>query len=93
MFHQKALEMTAISFAIFVLISIGILFKQASPQDECNTNVIGKHFIIGFTENLGTLQFEFTQLHLLLVSFTPHVTQVKISSRFILKSYSIFFIQ
>ena len=82
--------MTAISFAIFVLISIGVLFKQASPQDECNTNVIGKHFIIGFTENYGTIQFEFTELHLLLVSFNPHVTQVKISSRFILNDSTLF---
>ena len=82
--------MTAISFAIFVLISIGVLFKQASPQDECNTNVIGKHFIIGFTENYGAIQFEDTELHLLLVSFNPHVTQVKISSRFILNDNTLF---
>ena len=85
--------MTAISgtyLSYLVLIFIAILFKQISSQDDCKANVIGKHFIIGFTDNYGLNEVNNTELHLLMVSFNPEVTQVKISSKYMLSDNTMF---
>ena len=83
--------MTSIFNASLVLISIVVLLiNQVSSQNECNANVIGKHFVIGFTENYGSIQFENTELHLLLVSFNSQETQVKISSKYTLSDNTVF---
>ena len=70
--------------ACVVLICTAILIKQASTQTECNSNVIGKNFIIGFTDNYGVVANHKTELHLLLVSFNSHVTQVEVSSNYLI---------
>ena len=70
-----------ISFPFFFT-SITLLI-QVVTQNECNSNVLGKKFVIGFPDNYGLIEPNI-ELHILLVSFNTEMTEVKLSSKFLL---------
>ena len=74
---------------LFCVISIAILIGSVSTQNECNSNVLGKNFVIGFTDNIG-LAIPNIELHILLVSFNTEMTEVKFSSKFLLNDSTLF---
>ena len=75
------------SFLIFA-ISIALLVGNVSSQSDCNSNVLGKNFVIGFPESIE--EFRSFVLHILLVSFNTQLTEVKLSSKFLLNDGTTF---
>ena len=74
---------------LFLLISTTLLIQTAPTQYKCNSNVLGKKFVIGFPDNYGLLESN-TELHILLVSFNTELTEVKLSSKFLLNDNATF---
>ena len=68
---------------LFCVISITIFIGSVSTQNECNSNVLGKNFVIGFPDNYGLIEPNI-ELHILMVSFNTELTEVKLSSKFLL---------
>ncbi|KAI6654038.1 hypothetical protein LOD99_2885 [Oopsacas minuta] len=66
---------------LFILFSMGILLEPVGARSECNSNVLGKNFVLGFPDNYA-LQNPNIQLHILLVSFNTEMTQVKLTGKF-----------
>ena len=74
---------------VLLVISITILVGSVNTQNECNSNVLGKTFVIGFPDN-AELVVPNSELHILLVSFNTEQTEVKLSSRFLLNDNTTF---
>ncbi|KAI6654035.1 hypothetical protein LOD99_2882 [Oopsacas minuta] len=74
---------------IICFISASTLIGPVFLLDECNSNVLGKNFVLGFPDNYE-LQEPNIQLHILLVSFNTEMTQVKLTGKFPLSNGSTF---
>ena len=74
---------------LFIFTYITLLVQAVSTQNECNSNVLGKNFVIGFPDNYG-LYTSNIELHILLVSFNTKLTGVKLSSKFLLNDSTLF---
>ena len=70
---------------LLFIISLQEMLTEENISNNCKTNVRGKHFIIAFPDNLGTLKST-TQLHAFIVSFNDRITEVKITSQYLLTS-------
>ena len=73
----------------FVLITLQVGLTEGNTSKNCKTNVRGKRFIIAFPNNYESLQST-TQLHALIVSFNDRITEVKITSSYLLMNNTYF---